>query len=182
METPASILQWSRETFGERDVLAIAVRTSKEINELLNALLNGAPAAVVQDELADSAVMVWQVAELIGLNPNVVDKNRITREGDQYKLLTVLRLQRRFTSFMEELVLARFAPSEQALQSNTVLAKNFLSDVLNMLDILANVLAIDTTAVVTAKMQINRARAWERRDDGSYQHVGAQNGVSNLSQ
>lgn len=185
METPASILAWSRETFGERDAVTIAARTSKEVNELLNAVLNQAAPRVIAEEVADSAVMLWQVAHLLDVNVGTLDTNRIVvREGEQYLILLVLKLQRRFTTCMEELVLAKYAPSEAAVRSNTSLARNILSDVLNMLDIVAHLLAIDIGAAVTAKMKINRARNWERRDDGSFQHVGAPvtNGVLNLSQ
>lgn len=72
-----SISQWGRETFGEPDALAIAVRMNCEMAELLVALRNmrdAGPEAAQQMfedaglECADIFIMLVQVADALGVD------------------------------------------------------------------------------------------------------------------
>lgn len=182
-ETPASILEWSRKTFGERSALSIATRASKEVNEVMCAILNDAPEAAIHEELADCAVMLWQVHEL--LEPGHADapyRLRFAPGGEAARqnvcpALSAIQFQRRFTTVLEELV------KQEALRAATDLgdvtrgvhavqhAKLTLKDSMLLLERLAWFFGIDIHAHVDAKMLINRARNWERLENGSYQHV-----------
>lgn len=190
LETPASILAWSVDTFGERTALSVATRTSKEVNEAMCAVLNDAPLPVIHDELADCAVMMWQVGQLI--DPSSTEGPyrstfRASSDAAREKVcpyFSAVQLQRRFTTVLEELIKERtwqtstdlgdVARGRHARQHSTLILK----DSLLLLDRLAWFYAIDLQDHVDAKMRINRARSWERLNDGSYQHVKAQNGAA----
>jgi NTP pyrophosphatase (non-canonical NTP hydrolase) len=159
-ETPESILEWSRETFGARDALTIAIRASKEVNEAMCAILNDAPLEAIHDELADCAVMIWQVASLLGVEHR--PQLSIPVAPDQVaKTITAIQLQRRFTAVLDDLAHRRGDHS----------VHHVVTDALKCLELLALAFGIDLDAHVTAKMRVNRARVWQRLENGSFQHV-----------
>lgn len=161
IETPKTILEWSQVTFGQRSPLRIATRGSKEVNELMCAILDDGEAGAIHEEMADCAIMLWQVAEILGAHPQpdfIVPSSpeRVGRKG------WAIKLQSRTTVLLSELSLPG-GPSGPAV--------NVLEDVLKVLGLLSWAFGIDLQDHVNAKMRINRARSWAQLSNGSYQHV-----------
>lgn len=160
LESPTSILAWSEDTFGSRTAQQIAVRASREVNELVSAILNGGTLESIYEELGDCAIMLWQVAHRLGIKPRP-EIFRTAALMSVSKELLVLRLQRRLTTFLEE----TYMFGEQ------VSADVILTDVLRILEALVAVYNVEITEIVDTKMGVNRERNWKQLSDGSYQHA-----------
>jgi len=169
-ETPETILDWSLKTFGLHSVLSVATRASKEVNELVCAVLNDAPLAAIHEEIADCAIMMWQVAGLKNLDHRPALR-QMTNPEEVNKGIAALMIQRRFTSVLDELVKAQ-NPSKfpELAQAHSM---GILRDSLICLEFLAWAYGIDLQEHVDGKMVINRSRSWEKLQNGGYQHVAA---------
>ena len=159
LETPATILAWSVATFGPRTARQIATRASREVNELMTAILSGGTLESIHEELADCAIMLWQVAALSGIphRPEIVQTDALRVVGRE---LLALRFQRRLTVFLEE-----------TYMSSDEVAATVFRDVLRILEALIFVYGVSITEFVDTKMGINREREWLKLSDGNYQHA-----------
>lgn len=161
VERPETILQWSRETFGERTPLQIMTRASNETQELMTAVLNGGELSAILEELSDSAIMLWQVAALLIVPP----RPALGAQAYLPPANLAIKLQRRALTVVEEL--------HWGSPEATSVAATVLHDALGLLEALVRHYGGELPEMVDAKMVINRARAWTQRADGSYQHVAA---------
>lgn len=169
VETPTTILKWSNETFGPRTALEIATRTSCEVNEVFCAIVNQSNVRVIHEELADCAIMLWQIAELLGLEAR--PKFRTPPHKNQNISLIAAQFNRRFATVLEELILNSIRPVDSNLQDHSLqIAREVLSDVLRLLELLASKFNIELAEHVDVKMVINRARIWGRSSNGNFQH------------
>lgn len=177
-ETPETILAWSDACFGSPTTLQIAVRTSKEVNEAMCAILNNAAPEVITDELADCGVMLWQVAARFGVD-HYSTLGPLPVATDASRWAEAVYLQLAFTKVLDNLRLAA-AYGRAHEPYYLTQAGVSLGNVIRSLTRLERAFAIDLQAAVDAKMAINRARTWAKGDDGSYQHVEA-NGNDTLA-
>lgn len=181
-ETPVSIYIWSRDTFGIRPPLMVAARTSCEVSELVVALVNGHSGDKLAGEIADCAIMMWQLAAAHscdarpsvhnGSSLDLMDPEAIVEARPEIDTKAVgalkpeavaigMALYRHFAHYMERIVLKPKEP------------RNYLVKALMALELLARELALDLPQLVDAKMKINRARSWKEIGTGHYQHSEA---------
>jgi NTP pyrophosphatase (non-canonical NTP hydrolase) len=166
LENPKSILQWSKETFGERTAYNVAIRTSREVNELVVSILYGESLESIREELADCAIMLWQVAELlkVAARPALgIDSNRPYICVERLALI----LQKRMTTVLEELHTLR--------EDDQQFAETVLMDALRLLETLATHYKVDLPGAVDTKMGVNRERLWVKQANGAYQHAATGN-------
>lgn len=171
-ETPASILKWSADTFGPRTILEIATRASTEVNELMCGIINQGNVKSIHDEFADCGVMLWQVAELLGIpaRPRFQTPPNIQQRVE----LVAAQFNRRFGTVIEELILDSMRTPTELKDHSLGVARLVHSDVLKLLELLAYKFGIELAEHVDVKMVINRARNWQRLGNGNYQHTEAQ--------
>ena len=165
-ETPMSIYLWGEETFGVRSSAQIAARTSLEVVELVMAVLNEHAHEKQVEELADVAVMSWQLAVAHSVDARPVPSVSFVNAYDDTPLAYTLALSRSFSTYVERLVCQRVTGkgSEPA---------EWLKKTLMVLEAIAQLLNVDLPSIVDAKMEINRARVWAKLDNGHFQHKAA---------
>lgn len=170
LESPTTILAWSKETFGERDALTIAIRASKEVNELLIAVMYNESAQSIHEELGDCAIMLWQVAELLEVEP----RPSIPQDATDNPSFWVLQLQDQVTRVLQYLYTSTGV-------KDSVGACITLHHALRLLETLADLYSVNLPEVVDTKMGVNRERLWLKALDGSYQHSEKTHAGSPLS-
>lgn len=173
-ETPIGIYNWSKDTFGPRTPLMVAGRTSCEVSELVVALVNGHSNAKLGGEIADVAIMLWQLAAAHSCDARpAVDERLVAVEEPEArpeideKMVGALKpgivsiglaLNRHFSLYIERVALKPKEP------------RNYLVKALMALEWLARDLELSLPELVDAKMKINRARTWEEVGAGHFQH------------
>ena len=81
-ETPKTIFDWAKETFGAVKPLSVGIRMNHEVGELLSALEEGTNATAILYECADIRIMLSQIEYAYGGNPQelVNSKMKLNRE------------------------------------------------------------------------------------------------------
>lgn len=157
-ENPKSIYIWGEETFGKRSTQSVAARTALEVCELVIAFVNHHPLDKQLDELADVAVMTWQLAVAHSIDARPIPSINFIGALNDTPLSYAVALSRAFGTYMERLVCAGNDPGDH------------LKKTLMALEEIANLMGVDLPSLVDEKMAINRARLWAKLADGNYQH------------
>lgn len=163
-ETPRSIHLWAEDNFGNGSALTTAVRTAVEISELIVAIVYKNDQLKIQEEVADVAIMMWQVAFATGIDARPVElvTQKVLEESVNPGIIAT-RIARELSICLE-----------YSLNDNKEIKRRGLAHLKNALfnlEFLVKVLEIDLPKIVDNKMEINRARRWKRLDNGSYQHT-----------
>lgn len=157
METPETILEWGRATFGPNTPFNIAVRANVELAELLSAIENSTDLEHISGEIADVWIVFSQVVAFFGIEL----KDRELRDSMMASPRScALKLNFWFASLLSQL-------SQPGLRPPVVECL-YVNDYLQML---ARLYEIELAPEVDKKMKINRARKWGKTEGGRHQHV-----------
>ncbi|MGI9298605.1 MAG: MazG-like family protein [Gammaproteobacteria bacterium] len=174
-ETQGSVSQWATETFGpESSLLRVAVRANEELAELLRCLAGDAPPEKVVEEIADVVIVLYRLAERIGIGLDTVVTQTDVHDSPG---LTTLR--------MALMIHAEIGIVLESLESMEMLA-GVDDELVSRIDhnMKSSIMQIGMTATELAagfgallpreidkKMVINRRRKWKLDDTGRGQHI-----------
>ena len=159
-----TIHQWGIDTFGNAalNTLGVAIRMSKEAIELSNVLMTMDDVDKISMESADVAIVLVQVANCVGFDVHVEDQaveevdNAIDTEIDAAMILNAAAV---------DLLSALFHGAEK---DQVVLQ---IKKIMTCLGALEELYQFDLVEKIQEKMEINVARQWAKKEDGSFQHV-----------
>lgn len=159
-----TIHQWGIDTFGNAalNTLGVAIRMSKEAIELSNVLMTMDDVDKISMESADVAIVLVQVANCVGFDVHAEDQaveevdNAIDTEIDAAMILNAAAV---------DLLSALFHGAEK---DQVVLQ---IKKIMTCLGALEELYQFDLVEKIQEKMEINVARQWAKKEDGSFQHV-----------
>lgn len=157
-ETPATILAWGTATFGEPDLLGILVRANLEMAELVSAVSCEADREVIAMELADVDIVCSQAAAILGIDPNITDRDHVA-VGPIVAAALVANV-----SLGD--IMCRVMVQEHSEQLYDSFRELYWA--LRQLAIRCDV---DMQERRNQKMAINRRRTWGKTPEGHFQHV-----------
>ncbi len=159
-----TIHQWGIDTFGNAalNTLGVAIRMSKEAIELSNVLMTMDDVDKISMESADVAIVLVQVANCVGFDVHAEDQaveevdDAIDTEIDAAMILNAAAV---------DLLSALFHGAEK---DQVVLQ---IRKIMTCLGALEELYQFDLVEKIQEKMEINVARQWAKKEDGSFQHV-----------
>ena len=159
-----TIHQWGIDTFGNAalNTLGVAIRMSKEAIELSNVLMTMDDVDNISMESADVAIVLVQVANCVGFDVHAEDQaveevdDAIDTEIDAAMILNAAAV---------DLLSALFHGAEK---DQVVLQ---IKKIMTCLGALEELYQFDLVEKIQEKMEINVARQWAKKEDGSFQHV-----------
>lgn len=159
-----TIHQWGIDTFGNAalNTLGVAIRMSKEAIELSNVLMTMDDVDKISMESADVAIVLVQVANCVGFDVHAEDQaveevdDAIDTEIDAAMILNAAAV---------DLLSALFHGAEK---DQVVLQ---IKKIMTCLGALEELYQFDLVEKIQEKMEINVARQWAKKEDGSFQHV-----------
>ena len=159
-----TIHQWGIDTFGNAalNTLGVAIRMSKEAIELSNVLMTMDDVDKISMESADVAIVLVQVANCVGSEVHAEDQaveeadDAIDTEIDAAMILNAAAV---------DLLSALFHGAEK---DQVVLQ---IKKIMTCLGALEELYQFDLVEKIQEKMEINVARQWAKKEDGSFQHV-----------
>ena len=159
-ETHRCIYMWAEQVFEKRLAPVIAARTSLEICELVIAYMGEHSREKKVEEIADCAIMMWQLAFAHNIDARPVSSTSFISALEESPVGYALAIFRSFATYME-----------RANAKGAHDAPEHLKKALMALEELANIEGIELPGEVDRKMLINRARTWEKLVSGHFQHV-----------
>lgn len=159
-----TIHQWGIDTFGNAalNTLGVAIRMSKEAIELSNVLMTMDDVDKISMESADVAIVLVQVANCVGFDVHAEDQaveevdDAIDTEIDAAMILNAAAV---------DLLSALFHGAEK----DQVILQ--IRKIMTCLCALEELYQFDLVEKIQEKMEINVARQWAKKEDGSFQHV-----------
>ena len=159
-----TIHQWGIDTFGNAalNTLGVAIRMSKEAIELSNVLMTMDDVDKISMESADVAIVLVQVANCVGFDVHTEDQaveevdDAIYVEIDAAMILNAAAV---------DLLSALFHGAEK----DQVILQ--IRKIMTCLGALEELYQFDLVEKIQEKMEINVARQWAKKEDGSFQHV-----------
>lgn len=159
-----TIHQWGIDTFGNAalNTLGVAIRMSKEAIELSNVLMTMDDVDKISMESADVAIVLVQVANCVGFDVHAEDQaveevdDAIDTEIDAAMILNAAAV---------DLLSALF---HGAKKDQVILQ---IRKIMTCLGALEELYQFDLVEKIQEKMEINVARQWAKKEDGSFQHV-----------
>ena len=159
-----TIHQWGIDTFGNAalNTLGVAIRMSKEAIELSNVLMTMDDVDKISMESADVAIVLVQVANCVGFDVHAEDQaveevdDAIDTEIDAAMILNAAAV---------DLLSALFHGAEK---DHIILQ---IRKIMTCLGALEELYQFDLVEKIQEKMEINVARQWAKKEDGSFQHV-----------
>ena len=159
-----TIHQWGIDTFGNAalNTLGVAIRMSKEAIELSNVLMTMDDVDKISMESADVAIVLVQVANCVGFDVHAEDQaveevdDAIDTEIDAAMILNAAAV---------DLLSALFHGAEK----DQVILQ--IRKIMTCLGALEELYQFDLAEKIQEKMEINVARQWAKKEDGSFQHV-----------
>ena len=159
-----TIHQWGIDTFGNAalNTLGVAIRMSKEAIELSNVLMTMDDVDKISMESADVAIVLVQVANCLGFDVHAEDQaveevdDAIDTEIDAAMILNAAAV---------DLLSALFHGAEK----DQVILQ--IKKIMTCLSALEELYQFDLVEKIQEKMEINVARQWAKKEDGSFQHV-----------
>ena len=159
-----TIHQWGIDTFGNAalNTLGVAIRMSKEAIELSNVLMTMADVDKISMESADVAIVLVQVANCLGFDVHAEDQ--AVEEVDD-AIDTEIGAAMILNAAAVDLLSALFHGAEK----DQVILQ--IRKIMTCLGVLEEIYEFDLVEKIQEKMEINVARQWARKEDGSFQHV-----------
>ena len=159
-----TIHQWGIDTFGNAalNTLGVAIRMSKEAIELSNVLMTMDDVDKISMESADVAIVLVQVANCVGFD--VHDEDQAVEEVDN-AIDTEIDAAMILNAAAVDLLSALFHGAEK---DQVVLQ---IKKIMTCLGTLEELYQFDLVEKIQEKMEINVARQWAKKEDGSFQHV-----------
>lgn len=159
-----TIHQWGIDTFGNAalNTLGVAIRMSKEAIELSNVLMTMDDVDKISMESADVAIVLVQVANCLGFDVHTEDQaveevdDAIDTEIDAAMILNAAAV---------DLLSALFHGAEK----DQVFLQ--IRKIMTCIGALEELYQFDLMEKIQEKMEINVARQWAKKEDGSFQHV-----------
>lgn len=159
-----TIHQWGIDTFGNAalNTLGVAIRMSKEAIELSNVLMTMDDVDKISMESADVAIVLVQVANCVGFDVHAEDQaveevdDAIDTEIDAAMILNAAAV---------DLLSALFHGAEK----DQIILQ--IRKIMTCLGALEELYQFDLVEKIQEKMEINVARQWAKKEDGSFQHV-----------
>lgn len=159
-----TIHQWGIDTFGNAalNTLGVAIRMSKEAIELSNVLMTMDDVDKISMESADVAIVLVQVANCLGFDVHAEDQaveevdDAIDTEIDAAMILNAAAV---------DLLSALFHGAEK----DQVFLQ--IRKIMTCIGALEELYQFDLVEKIQEKMEINVARQWAKKEDGSFQHV-----------
>lgn len=159
-----TIHQWGIDTFGNAalNTLGVAIRMSKEAIELSNVLMTMDDVDKISMESADVAIVLVQVANCLGFDVHAEDQaveevdDAIDTEIDAAMILNAAAV---------DLLSALFHGAEK----DQVFLQ--IRKIMTCIGALEELYQFDLMEKIQEKMEINVARQWAKKEDGSFQHV-----------
>lgn len=163
-ETQESIAKWCEETFGPAGSLRVAVRANEEYVELLEKLHTaGCPPESLVEEMADIVITLCRVCaavgEDIGLDGPTLDappESLVPHVVHAGKALS--RVMRVFSASGDQ-----DNPQQEAAHHLSLLFANLF--------LAARAAGLCLSAAIDKKMEVNRARVWQKDGTGCGYHV-----------
>ena len=159
-----TIHQWGIDTFGNAalNTLGVAIRMSKEAIELSNVLMTMDDVDKISMESADVAIVLVQVANCLGFDVHAEDQ--AVEEVDD-AIDTEIGAAMILNAAAVDLLSALFHGAEK----DQVILQ--IRKIMTCLGVLEEIYEFDLVEKIQEKMEINVARQWARKEDGSFQHV-----------
>ena len=159
-----TIHKWGIDTFGNAalNTLGVAIRMSKEAIELSNVLMTMDDVDKISMESADVAIVLVQVANCVGFDVHAEDQaveevdDAIDTEIDAAMILNAAAV---------DLLSALFHGAEK----DQIILQ--IREIMTCLGALEELYQFDLVEKIQEKMEINVARQWAKKEDGSFQHV-----------
>jgi NTP pyrophosphatase (non-canonical NTP hydrolase) len=153
METQQSISQWAAETFGQPcSNLRVATRAGEEMFELFKEISTGGSALKSIEEAADVAIVLYRLAERLGVT---IDTSLIKRQDPNNPDYLAAEANAKMASVIVLL----------CIDDHNRSAGYSLQQIYYFLEKFCQALGGDLHVAIAEKMKINRQRTW--RDDGS---------------
>lgn len=163
-----TIHQWGIDTFGAAalNTLGVAIRMTKEAVELSNVLMTMDDVEKISMEAADVAIVLVQVANCIGFNVHDEENSvaepvqevdeAIDNEIDASMIMNTAAI---------DLLSALFHSADKKQVELQIMK------IMTCLGAIEEIYEFDLLEKIQEKMEINVARQWARKEDGSFQHV-----------
>ena len=163
-----TIHQWGIDTFGNAalNTLGVAIRMTKEAVELSNVLMTMDDVEKISMEAADVAIVLVQVANCIGFNVHD-EENSVyepVQEVDE-AIDTEIDASMIMNTAAIDLLSALFHSADKK-QVELQIRK-----IMTCLGSIEEIYEFDLLEKIQEKMEINVARQWAKKEDGSFQHV-----------
>lgn len=159
-ETQASIAAWADATFGPAKSLAsVAARANREMAELVQKAIDGAPDAAIVEEAADVLIVLARYAAVCGQDISKYVAPRLSHSNDRVTLV--------FAAAGGMQVLMRDSHHSLSTGGRMVRA----ASVAHELAALIRVCGGDAQQAIDAKMAVNRTRRWALDGNGHGQHM-----------
>jgi len=173
--TDEDIRTWAVTTFGSAQATPreVLVRCNRELAELLSAIENEAPLDRIAGELADVYVVSCQVPVMMrsGWDAVMNTEGFGTSSTQAGRLSVALALNIFFAKAIGFYHRAWPACGELEAPQRQSIVNETLGVVRSLLDALARDYGVNLYAEVDKKMDVNKARAWAKNENGSFQHV-----------
>ena len=159
-----TIHKWGNDTFGNAvlNALGVAIRMSKEAIELSNVLMTMDDVDKISMESADVAIVLFQVANCVDFDVHAEDQ--AVEEVDD-AIDTGIDAAMILNAAAVDLLSALFHGAEK---DQVVLQ---IKKIMTCLGALEELYQFDLVEKIQEKMEINVARQWAKKEDGSFQHV-----------
>lgn len=162
-----TIHQWGIDTFGNAalNTLGVAIRMSKEAIELSNVLMTMDDVDKISMESADVAIVLVQVANCVGFDVHAEDQAVEEVEEVDDAIDTEIDAAMILNAAAVDLLSALFHGAEK---DQVIL---HIRKIMTCLGALEELYQFDLVEKIQEKMEINVARQWAKKEDGSFQHV-----------